>query len=105
MRVRLEDTTAGLRQLGRQLVRRLDRVQNYLDNILTYCADFRRHLALIEAVLARLQGAGLSVNFVKSKRCCASLEFVGMVVDRQGMRRAESKIAAVAELSAPTTVE
>ena len=34
-----------------------------------------------------------------------SLEFVGMIVDRQGMRPAESKLAAVAELTPPATVE
>lgn len=34
-----------------------------------------------------------------------SLAFVGMVVDRHGVRAAESKIATVVELSLPTTVE
>ena len=52
-----------------------------------------------------IQGVGRSVNFAKSKWCCASLKSVGMVVDRQGVRPAESDIAAVAELSTPTTVE
>ena len=74
-------------------------------DILIYSADFEGHLALIEVVLTRLQGAGRSVNFAKSKWCCASWEFVGMVVDRQGVRPAESKIEAVTELSPPTTVE
>ena len=45
------------------------------------------------------------MNFTKSKWRCASLEFVGMVVDRQDGRPVESKLAAVAELSLPTTVE
>ena len=80
-------------------------VENYLDDILIYSTDFDSHLALVAAVLSRLQEGGLSVNFAKSRWCCASLEFVGMVVDRQGVRPAESKIAAVAELSPPTTVE
>ena len=80
-------------------------VDNYLDDILIYTADFDGHLALIEGVLARLQGAGLLVNFAKSEWRWASLEIVGMVVDRQGVRPAESKISAVAELSPPTTVE
>ena len=45
------------------------------------------------------------MNFTKSKWRCASLEFVGMVVDRQDGRPVGSKLAAVAELSLPTTVE
>ena len=74
-----------------------DGVENYLDGILIYSADFDQHLALIEAVLARLLGVGLSVNFAKSKWCYASLEFVCMVVEGQGVTPAE--------LSPPTTVE
>ena len=44
-----------------------DGVENYLDDILIYSADFDGQVAPIEAVLTRLQGAGLSVNFAKSK--------------------------------------
>ena len=80
-------------------------VENYLDDILIYTRDFEQHLTLIDAVLNRLQSARLSVNFVKSRRCCPSLEFVGMAVDRQGIRPADSKIAAVADLPPPSTVE
>ena len=80
-------------------------VENYLDGILIYITDFDQQLTLIDAVLTRLQSAGLSVNFAKSRWCCPSLEFVGMVVDRQGIRPADSKIAAVADLLPPSTVE
>ena len=52
---------------------------NYFDDILIYTANFDHHLALVSAVLSRLQAGGLSVNFAKSKWCFASLEFVGMV--------------------------
>lgn len=43
--------------------------------------------------------------FARSKWLCASLKFVGMVGDRQGVRSAKVKIEVVAELSRPTTVE
>ena len=77
-------------------------VENYHDQNLIYTADFYGHLAFIEVALVRYQGTGLSRDFATSERCCASLEFVGMVVDRQGVRPPESKIAAVAELCPPT---
>ena len=80
-------------------------VENYLDGILIYSADFDSHLSLVTTILARLQARGLFVNFAKSKWCCASLEFVGMVVDRQGVRPAKSKLAAMAELTPHTTIE
>ena len=37
-------------------------VENYLDDILIYSAGFDSHLALVAAVLARLQAGGLSVT-------------------------------------------
>ena len=69
-----------------------DGVENYLDDMLIYSADFERQLVVVKAVLACLQGGGLSVNFRKSRWCCSSLEFVGMVIDRQDVRPAEAKI-------------
>ena len=80
-------------------------VENCLEDILIHSADFDHHLDLVPAVLSRLQAGGLSVNFAKSKWCFASLEFVGMVMDRQGVRLVESKLAAIAGLTPPTTVK
>ena len=45
------------------------------------------------------------MNFPNSRLCCARLEFVGMSVDRQGVRPAEKTIAAKAALPPPSTVE
>ena len=80
-------------------------VGTYLDDILICHANFDSHLDLMEAVLSRLQAGGLSVNVAKSKWCCPSLEFVGMIVDQQGLPLAVSKLAAVAELTPPTMVD
>lgn len=77
-----------------------DGVDNYL-----HIADFDENLALVEAVLRSLQGGGRSVNFAKSECCCTSLELVCMIVNRQGVRPAESKVPAVAKLFPPGTVE
>ena len=107
MRLWLEDTAAGIREHGRGLVGRLEGAWgiNYPNDIFIYNADFDSHHSLVTVVFARRQAGGLSVIVATSKWCCASLESVGMVVDRQGVRPAESKPAAVAELTTPTTVE
>lgn len=80
-------------------------MENYLDKFVIYSDDFDRHFALVKAILTSLQGAGVSVNFAKTRWCCESLEFVGIIVDQQGVRPAEAKIATVAELSPTVTVE
>ena len=66
-------------------------VENYLDEILISTKDFDKPVALIEVVLARVQSAGLSVNSPKSRWGCVSLILFRMMVDRQGVRPAESK--------------
>ena len=79
--------------------------ENNVDDILIYTRDFDTHLALIAVVLTRLQSAGPSVNFPKSRWCCTTLDFVGTTVDRQGVRPAESNTAASAALPPPSTAE
>lgn len=45
------------------------------------------------------------MNFVKFEWCYPSVLFVGMMIDRQGIRPAESNVAAMAELPPPSTVK
>ncbi|CAN0586219.1 unnamed protein product, partial [Laminaria digitata] len=80
-------------------------VQNWLDDIIIYTKQVEGHLDLVRQVLERLSVAGLSVNFSKSWWCCPQQEFVGMVVDRLGVRPSQSKVDAVAQLTRADTVE
>ena len=80
-------------------------VQNWLDGIIIYTQQVEGHLNLLRQVLEKLSRAGLSVNLSKSWWCCPQQEFVGMVVDRLGVRPTKSKIDAVAQLTRADTVE
>jgi len=80
-------------------------VQNWLDDIIIYTKRVEGHLDLLRQVLEKLSKAGLSVNFSKSWWCCPQQEFVGMVVDRLGVRPSQSKIDAIAQLTRANTVE
>jgi len=76
-----------------------------LDDIIIYTKRVEGHLDLLRQVLEKLSKAGLSVNFSKSWWCCPQQEFVGMVVDRLGVRPSQSKIDAIAQLTRANTVE
>lgn len=83
-------------------------VKNWLDDIsitsrLSYGLD--GHLRLVDDTLTALHKAKLSVNFAKCKWCAPHMEFVGMVVDRLGVRPSQSKIDAVTQLAPVETVE
>ena len=79
--------------------------ENNLDDILIYTRDFDEHLTLIAVLITRLQSAGPSMSFPKSRWCCTSQEFVDMIVDRQSVRPAESNTAESAALPPPSTAE
>ena len=78
--------------------------ESWMDDILVHSVTFEEHLSLIANVLQRFHDFGLSVNLAKSVWCAPMQEFVGMVVDRHGLRPAPSKVDAIAQLSTPTTV-
>ena len=80
-------------------------VFSWLDDILVASDTWEQHLATLIVVLRRLLAAGLSVNFAKCIFGAASMEFLGMVIDSTGVFPAPSKLAAIAEMPRPHTVE
>ena len=52
-----------------------------------------------------LRQGNLSVNLPKSEFCFSVVEWLGMFIDRFGVRPAPSKIEAITQLSRPSTVE
>ena len=70
--------------------------QTWLDGIIIYTQQVEGHLDLLRQVPEKLSRAGLSVNFSTSWWCYPQQEFVGMVVERLGVRPSQSKIDAAA---------
>ncbi|KAK3515335.1 hypothetical protein QTP70_017193 [Hemibagrus guttatus] len=77
----------------------------YIDDILIYSrsmADHQRHVA---EVLHRLRGYNL---FLKAEKCLfhqPTVQFLGYVIDRSGVRMDEKKVTAVRDWPTPTTVK
>ena len=79
-------------------------VEKWLDDILVHTKTFEEHLALLRRVLLILIAHGYTGNFKKSEFCLAEMEYLGVMVGRDGVRPAPSKVKAVQELELPTTV-
>ena len=79
-------------------------VEKWLDDILVHNKTFEEHLALLRRVLLILIAHGYTGNFKKSEFCLAEIEYLGVMVGRDGVRPAPSKVKAVQELELPTTV-
>ena len=80
-------------------------VVSWLDDILITNTTWEEHLDTIHRVFRKLRTAGLSVNFAKYNFAASAQEFLGMMVDINGIRPAPSKMEAVAKMPRPTNKE
>lgn len=78
--------------------------EKWLDDIVLYTLTFDEHVALLAKVLRILISRNYTGHFGKSEFCLPEIEFLGVMVGRDGVRPAPSKIKAVQELELPTTV-
>ena len=82
----------------------LDICLAYLDDIIVYAKSPEEHLARLEIVFHRLQGAGLKLKPEKCLFFQRSVEFLGHVVSADGIETSPDKIQAVVEWPVPTSV-
>lgn len=87
-----------------QVLQGLPNVHCYLDDILVSGQDRAQHLRNLDAVLGRLEEFGLRVQKEKCEFFKDSLEYLGHVIDAQGLHKAPEKVRAIVEAPAPTDV-
>jgi hypothetical protein len=73
----------------------------YFDDILVTGADDTQHLENLNAVLQRLMAHGLRVKKKKCDFMKPSLEYLGYVLDSEGIHTSESKVQAINDAPAP----
>jgi hypothetical protein len=54
-------------------------------------------------VFTRLAEAGLKINATKSHFCCDELEYLGYLINREGVRPTMKKVEAIKNIATPTT--
>ena len=80
-------------------------VRNCLDDMIIPTRIFEEQLELLREIFNCLRQSKLSVNLPKSELCFSAVEWLGMIIDRFGIRPALSKPEAITQLSQPSTVE
>jgi hypothetical protein len=82
----------------------LEFARAYIDDLLVVSkGDFETHLGHLEQVLTRLAAAGLKINASKSSFCQEELEYLGYLINRQGVRPTTKKVEAIMNIAIPTT--
>ena len=87
-----------------ELMEGLEFVRAYLDDLLIASkGSFQDHLDNLEQVLTHLAEAGPKVNFSKSHFCQHESEYLGYLINREGVRPSMKKVEAIKNIAPPKT--
>ena len=78
--------------------------QVYLDDVVCLGPSFEAHVANLEKIIARLDGAGLSLRLSKCQFFSTEVSYLGFLINQEGIKPQPSKVAAIKAFPRPTTV-
>ncbi|CAA9997997.1 unnamed protein product [Nesidiocoris tenuis] len=87
------------------ILRGIDGVICYLDDIIITGKNREEHVLRVEKVLRRLLGSGLRVNLEKCKWLQNSVVYLGHRFDREGVHPTDDHIKAIQDMKEPTNVK
>ena len=103
-------TPFGLRNAGQtfqrfidEVIRGLDFVFAYIDDLLIASSSPEEHEAHLELLFQRLQQYGLTLNQAKCTFGASEVKFLGHQIDAQGIRPLEDKVSDITNFPAPET--
>lgn len=76
----------------------------FLDDLLITAPDRKTHLERLEQVLNRLQDAGLRLKQEKCELFKQSVEYLGFVIDKNGLHKSTKKVDSILKCSQPKNV-
>ena len=81
-----------------------DFVTVYIDDILVFSPTLEEHLINLQAVIRRIEEAGLKLKPSKCRFVCKEVEYLGHLVTPEGLRTNERLIEAIKQFPRPTDV-
>ena len=87
------------------LFKKMLNVAVYIDDILIAGVDQNSHDATLQQVLDTLQAAGLTLNLSKCELSNSSVEFLGVVITKEGVKPIASKLEAVQKMKRPNSIK
>jgi hypothetical protein len=100
----ISPASAKFQKYIEQLFMGMKNVINFLDDILITGPTKKEHLETLEKVLKKLDEAGLTVKKEKCKFFQDEVEYLGHIIDKNGLRKTKDKISAITEAPQPKTV-
>lgn len=83
----------------------IENVVNFLDDILVTGPNREEHMKTLEVVLTKLNDAGLTVKKEKCRFFQDEVEYMGHIIDKNGLRKTKEKINAIIEAPQPRNIQ
>ncbi|CAB0031385.1 unnamed protein product [Trichogramma brassicae] len=77
----------------------------YIDDIIIATPTFNEHKYWLNKVIDKLNSVDLTINKEKSEFCCQSVQFLGYIIDREGLRTDPDKVKAVLNCPPPKNIK
>ncbi|KAK3739921.1 hypothetical protein QZH41_004932 [Actinostola sp. cb2023] len=87
-----------------QILQGIPRVVCYIDDILVTAPNHSEHLQILEAVLQRLTQYGVQLKAEKCSFMQDQVQFLGHLIDAEGVHPAPEKVRAIVDAPVPTCV-
>ena len=87
-----------------QVLSNLPGVLCLIDDILVYGRNIQEHNERLEAVLNRIQSAGITLNQAKCEFGKETIKFLGHIINSNGVSADPQKIEAIVNMKAPSSV-
>nr|VZH97065.1 unnamed protein product [Spirometra erinaceieuropaei] len=100
----LRNATETFQWFVDQVLRGLDFVYAYIDDLLVASSDAAEHEVHLRQLFERLDSFGVVINAAKCEFGIPSLIFLGHEVDSDGMKPVPEKVSAMSSFPVPTTI-
>ncbi|XP_043211322.1 uncharacterized protein K02A2.6-like [Amphibalanus amphitrite] len=101
----LKSLPQAFQKVMEAILRGLEGVQVYLDDVIIYAATSNQHERRLTAVLKRLREHQITLNIEKCKLRREQVEFLGFIISKQGVAVNPDRIKALRELRAPASLK
>lgn len=80
-------------------------VFTYIDDLIIASDSFEKHKRLLSEVAKRLKNGGFSISREKSKFCANRLNYLGLLLDQNGLQMDPERINPILNMPAPKTLK
>lgn len=77
----------------------------YADDFIICSETFEEHMKILKTIAERLKAVNLTISQKKSHFVCKQLEFLGYILNDEGLRANPEKVAPITEFPQPVTVK